>query len=156
MKRKILSILLIGILVIGLTGCGSKSKGDSRFNYIIDELNTAVSEVYERNNDNQIAINRIEERLTQDISSARIIACGDKVFNKNVDLTQTTYQKKLDGYDGTIISNSTKITKDSNVNYCLVMATNARGYLNITINYEKLDGDIYKPVFSIPELLNEN
>ena len=62
----------------------------------------------------------------------------------------------MDGYDGTIISNSTKITKDSNVNYCLVMATNARGYLNITINYEKLDGDIYKPVFSIPELLNEN
>lgn len=155
MKRKLLSILLIGFLVVGLTGCGSSGKGDSRFNYIIDELNTAVSEVYERNNDQQISVARIEERLTQDISSARIIACGDSAFNKDVDLTQTTYQKKLNGYNGTIISNSTKITKNSNVNYCLVMATNARGYLNITISYENIDNDTYKPVFSIPELLNE-
>ena len=30
MKRKILSILLIGILVIGLTGCGSKEKEESQ------------------------------------------------------------------------------------------------------------------------------
>ena len=155
MKKKLLSILLVGILVVGLTGCGSSSKGDSRFSYIIDELNTAVDEVYERNNDQQISVARIEERLTQNISSARIIACGNKSFSKNVDLTQTTYQKSLDGYDGSIISNSTKITKDSDINYCLVMATNARGYLNITVNYEKIDDDTYKPTFSIPELLNE-
>ena len=127
--KKVLSILLIGIVVIGLTGCG--------------------------NNDQQISVARIEERLTQNISSARIIACGNKSFSKNVDLTQTTYQKRLDGYDGSIISNSTKITKDSDINYCLVMATNARGYLNITVNYEKIDDDTYKPTFSIPELLNE-
>ena len=155
MKRNLFLSLLVMVTLFTITGCGSSNKGDSRFNYIIDELNTAVDEVYERNTDNQISINRIEERLTQDISSARVIGCGDKAFTKNVDSTQTTYTKNLDGYDGTIISSSTKITKDSNVNYCLVMATNARGYLNIKVSYEKINDTTYKPVFSIPVLLNE-
>ena len=157
MNKKILIIGLIIMLtgvLIGLTGCGSSSKGDTRFNYIIDELNTAVSEVYERNDDKQISITRIEGRLEQNISSARIIACGDKAFTKNVDLTKTTYTSNLDGYDGTILNNSTKITKDSNVNYCLVLDSKSRGYLNIKVTYEKIDNDNYKPVFSVPELLN--
>lgn len=150
MKKKILSILLVGVLAIGLTGCGSSSsKGDSRFNYIIDELNTAVDESYPDNKG--VSVVSIEGRLEQNISSARIIACGDKAFTKDVDLNQTTYTKNLDGYDGTILSNSTRMS-DKNVNYCLVMATDARGYLNITVNYEE-DGT--KPIFSVPELLNK-
>lgn len=153
MKKKLLGILLIGVLTIGLTGCGSSSKGDSRFNYIIDELNTAVDESYERNDGASIVT--IEGRLEQNISSARVIACGDRPFTKEVDLTQTSYTRNLDGYEGTIAYNSTRMSKDSNINYCLVLASNARGYLNITVNYEKIDDDTYKPVFSIPELLNE-
>ena len=144
--KKICSILLIGILVLGLTGCG-ESKGDSRFDYIIKELNTAVDESYERNKGASIVT--IEERLVQDISSARIIACGDKEFTKSVDLTQTSYTRNLDGYDGSIAYGSTSLTDDANINYCLVFATNARGYLNIKVTY---DND--KPVFSVPIVLN--
>lgn len=153
MKKKLLSVLLLSILVIGLTGCGSSSKGDSRFDYIIEQLNTAVDESIERNN--SVSLVSIERRLEQNISSARVIACGDKAFTKDVDLTQTTYRISLDGYDGKIAYNITGMSKDSNVNYCLVLATNAGGYLNVTVNYEKLDDGNYKPVFSIPELLNE-
>ncbi len=147
MKKKII-ILLIGVLVVGLTGCG-ESKGDSRFDYIIEQLNFAVDEVYERNDDKKISIVRIEDRLSQNISSARIIACGDKEFTKDVDLTKTSYQSELKGYDGKIYHRATELTKDSNVNYCMVFATNARGYLNIKVSYSN-----DKPVFSVPIVLN--
>ena len=146
--KKIFSILLMGVLVVGLTGCGGK-KGDSRFDYIIDQLNNAVDEVVERNNDKKVTISRMEDRLTQNISSARIIGCGEKEFTKDVDLTQTSYRIELNGYDGKIYYSNGELNKDSKVNYCLVFATNARGYLNVTVGY---DGN--KPVFSIPELLN--
>ena len=56
---------------------------------------------------------------------------------------------ELNGYDGKIYYSNGELNKDSKVNYCLVFATNARGYLNVTVEY---DGN--KPVFSIPELLN--
>lgn len=160
MNKKVLiigQIVMLAIVLIGLTGCGSsskKSKKDTRFNYVIDELNTAVDEVCERNDDKQISVVRIEGRLEQALSSAKIIACGDKAFTKKVDLTQTTYTTDLDGYDGTILSSMTSITKDSNVNYCLVFDSKSRGYLNIKVKYEKIDDENYKTVFSAPELLN--
>ncbi len=144
--KKVFLFLLMGFLVLGLTGCG-ESKGDSRFDYIIDQLNNAVDESYERNDG--ASISTIEDRLSQNISSARIIACGDKEFTKDVDLTKTSYQIEIDGYNGKIYHRATRITEDSNVNYCLVFATNARGYLNVKVTY-----DDNKPVFSIPELLN--
>lgn len=150
MKKRLLGILLIGILTISLTGCGSSgSKGDSRFNYIIDELNTAVDESIERNGG--VSVVTIEERLEQNISSARVIACGDKEFTKDVNLTQTSYTRNLEGYDGSVAYSSTAMSDKANINYCLVYATNARGYLNITVKYNKDN----KPVFSIPIVLND-
>ena len=151
MKRKIFSIVLVGFLFIGLTGCGSKSKVDSRFNYIIDQLNTAADESLERNGGASIVT--IEERLDQNLSSARVIACGDKAFTKDVDLTGTSYTRNLEGYAGSIAYSSTALSDKANINYCLVMATNARGYLNIKVSYEKVN-NAYKPIFSDPELLN--
>jgi uncharacterized lipoprotein YehR (DUF1307 family) len=147
MKKKLLSVLAI-MVALGLTGCGSKSKVDSRFNYIIDELNTAVNESYERNDGASIVT--IEERLEQNISSARVIACGDEPFTKDVDLTGTSYTRNLGGYEGSIQYSSTRLSEKANVNYCLVMATNARGYLNISVSYDANN----KPEFSNPELLN--
>ena len=145
MKRKVFSILLMGVLVVCLTACGGE-KGDSRFDYIIKELNTAVDESFERNDAASVAM--LEERLMQDISSARIIACGNEKFTKDVDLTKTSYTRNLDGYNGKIIYASDRLSKD-NVKYCLVFATNARGYLNITVKFND-----NKPVFSIPVVLN--
>ena len=112
--KKVFGILIMGILVIGLTGCG-ESKGDSRFDYVIDEMNTAVEESYERNDGASVVT--LEERFTQDISSARIVACGEKEFTEKVDLTKTSYTRNLDGYDGTIQYNSTRLSKDAKVNY---------------------------------------
>ncbi len=153
--KKIFSILLMGVLIVGLTGCGEK-KGDSRFDYIIDELNKASSDAVERY-DRIISFSDIEDRLTQNISSARIIACGDKEFTNDVDLTKTSYQVGLDGYKGNVVYNTAQFTgDDNNINYCLVFATNARGYLNIKVEFEKAKDNIYKPVFSIPELLGNN
>jgi len=151
MKNRLFGLLLV-LAIVGLTGCGSK--GDSRFNYAIDELNTAVDESLERNTDKKTSVVRIEERLSQNIASSRIIACGDKEFDKNVDLTATSYQRNLDGYDGEIITSTTKFLKDTNVNYCLVYVANTRGYINVLVSYEKIDSDNYKPVFSIPKLLS--
>jgi len=141
----------MGLLVIGITGCGG-SKGDSRFDYIIEQINTASSESLERNGDVSVAL--MEDRFTQNLSSAKIIACGDKKFTNDVDLTQYSYTNSLTGYKGSIVAFYQALTKDSNVNYCLVYATNARAYLNVTVKYEKAN-DTYKPVFSIPELLNK-
>lgn len=150
MKKKILSILLMGFLVVSLTACG-ESKGDSRFDYIINQMNTASDESYERNGGASVVT--LEERFEQNISSARIIACGDKEFTKDVDLTQTSYTRNLSGYNGSIAYPSTAMSDKANINYCLVFATNARGYLNVTVKYEKLEKG-YKPVFSVPVLLN--
>jgi uncharacterized lipoprotein YehR (DUF1307 family) len=147
MKKKILSLLTVTVIVFGMTGCGG-SKGDSRFDYIIKELNTAVEESVERNGG--VSVVTIEERLEQNISSARVIACGDKEFTKDVDFTKTSYTRNLDGYNGSIAYSSTAMTDKANINYCLVFATNARGYLNITVEYDKDN----RPVFSIPEVLN--
>ena len=149
MKKKILLLLLVMVSFVTLTGCGSSgAKGDSRFNYIIKELNTAVEESVDRNGG--VSVVTIEERLEQNISSARIIACGDKEFTKDVDLTKTSYTRNLNGYDGSIQYNSTAMSNKANINYCLVFATNARGYLNITVDYDKDN----HPVFSVPVVLN--
>lgn len=152
--KKLFSIILMGVLIVGLTGCGGK-KGDSRFDYIIDQLNKASDDAVERY-DRIISFSDIEDRLTQNISSARLIACGDKEFTKDVDLSKTSYQLNLDGYNGKIVYNTVQFTSDNNdnINYCLVFATNARGYLNVEVKFEKAKDDIYKPVFSIPILLN--
>ena len=154
--KKIFSIVLIGVLIVGLTGCGSK-KGDSRFDYIIDQLNKASDDAVERY-ERIISFSDIEDRLTQNISSARLIACGDKEFTNDVDLTKTSYQLRLDGYNGEIVYNTAQFTGENNdnINYCLVFATNARGYLNIKVDFEKAKDKIYKPVFSIPELLSKD
>lgn len=150
MKKKLLSILLMGVLVVTLTACGGE-KGDSRFDYIIKELNTAVDEVIERGE--TVSFYGIQERLDMDIASANIVACGDKEFTKNVDLKQTSYTMRLDGYDGEIVYPTEQFTKDTKAKYCLVYASNARGYLNITVKLEKAEKG-YKAVFSIPIVLN--
>ena len=146
--KKIISVILMGVLVVGLTGCGEK-KGDSRFEHIVDQLNNAVDEVVSRNDDKKVTISRIEDRLSQNISSARIIGCGEKEFTKDVDLTQRSYRIDLKGYDGKIFYNNEDLNKNSKVNYCLIYTIDSRAYLNVTVNY-----DNNKPVFSIPELLN--
>lgn len=150
MKRKVLSILLGGVLIVGLTGCGGE-KGDSRFDYIIKELNTAVDEALERGN--TVSFGEIQERLDMDIASANLIACGDKEFTKDVDLKQTSYTLRLDGYDGKIVYPTEQFTKDTNVNYCLVYASNARGYLNVKVKLENAEKG-YKAIFSVPVVLN--
>ena len=146
--KKIISVILMGVLVVGLTGCGEK-KGDSRFEHIVDQLNNAVDEVISRNDDKKVTISRIEDRLSQNISSARIIGCGEKEFTKDVDLTQRSYRIDLKGYDGKIFYNNEDLNKNSKVNYCLIYTIDSRAYLNVTVKY-----DNNKPVFSIPELLN--
>ena len=147
MKKGILLLIILTMAVV-LTGCGGSEKGDSRFDYIIKELNTAVDESIERNGG--VSIATIEGRLEQNISSARIVACGDKEFTKDVELKETSYTRNLNGYDGSIGYSSTAMTDKANINYCLVYAINARGYLNVTVKYDKDN----KPVFSIPVVLN--
>ena len=126
--KKIFSIFLLGTIVIGLTACGEK-KGDSRFEHIVEQLNHAVDEVVERNNDKKVTLSRIEDRLSQNLSSARIIGCGEKEFTKDVDLTQTSYRIELKGYDGKIFYNNEELNKNSKVNYCLIYTKDSRVYL---------------------------
>ena len=150
MKRKVLSILLGGVLIVGLTGCGSE-KGDSRFDYIIKELNTAVDEALERGD--TVSFGEIQERLDMDIASANLVACGDEEFTKKPNLDRVSYTLSLDEYDGKIVYPTEQFTKDTKVNYCLVYASNARGYLNVKVKLEKAEKG-YKAIFSVPVVLN--
>ena len=150
MKRKVFSFLLMGVLVVCLTACGGE-KGDSRFDYIIKELNTAVDEALERGN--TISFGEIQERLDMDIASANLVACGNEKFTKKPNLERVSYTLKLDGYDGKIVYPTEQFTKDTKANYCLVYAADARGYLNVNVKLEKTEKG-YKAIFSVPVVLN--
>ena len=62
MKKKILSILLIGILVIGLTGCGSKEEKESENNNMPVEKESAVAYLIDKANKEDVNYQEAETK----------------------------------------------------------------------------------------------
>ena len=153
MKKKILSVLLIGILIIGLTGCGknnSNNVSNNENNSLIEALNNIsdniVSDWKNKGYHYDIAVSIIQNKL----NGYTIIASGDSEFKNAIDKTE--YVNKPENYDGNSFHATYVMKSSENVNYFLVLDKNTNKYYNVQIKYEtmKLD-DKYEydyPVFS--------
>lgn len=76
MKRKLLSILLIGVMVVGLTGCGNSSKEVN----VVDDLNEIHSNCMKENDGSVCNMNwRLQEYL-EAYSSYRLLNSSQKEF----------------------------------------------------------------------------
>ena len=76
MKRGILSILLVGIMVIGLTGCGNPSKEVN----VVEDLNKIHSNCMKENDGSVCNMNwRLQEYL-ETYSSYRLLNSSQKEF----------------------------------------------------------------------------
>ena len=153
MKKKIVSVLLIGILLIGLTGCGknnSNNVSNNENNSLIEALNNIsdniVSDWKNKGYHYDIAVSIIQNKL----NGYTIIASGDSEFKNAIDKTE--YVNKPENYDGNSFHATYVMKSSENVNYFLVLDKNTNKYYNVQIKYEtmKLD-DKYEydyPVFS--------
>lgn len=113
MKRKILNILLIGIMILNVVGCGqnktnkndgsnedtnieekevSINKGDNE--ELVDTLNNIISELYEENKVDgsfSLALYNISDRLKEKkINKYTFTAICDKEFNEKPNITGYT------------------------------------------------------------------
>lgn len=76
MKKKLLSILLVGVMVIGLTGCGNSSKEVN----VVDDLNEIHSNCMKENDGSVCNMNwRLQEYL-EAYSSYRLLNSSQKEF----------------------------------------------------------------------------
>ena len=153
MKKKILSVLLIGILIIGLTGCGKNNSNNvlnNENNSLIETLNNIsdniVSDWKNKGYHYDIAVSIIQNKL----NGYTIIASGDSEFKNAIDKTE--YVNKPENYDGNSFHATYVMKSSENVNYFLVLDKNTNKYYNVQIKYKtmKLD-DKYEydyPVFS--------
>lgn len=124
--KKILSILLIGILVIGITGCGNSSN-------LIKSLNDAVQEELnvwvEQDGHTDFTISKIQSHL----SDYTFIASGDKEFTSTNGSTE--YTNQIVGYKS--YSDNSTMTSTSDIKYVLVYDKENQKYYSVEISYEK-------------------
>lgn len=132
MKKTITSIILIGVLLISLTGCGT-----SKYN-ISEKLNEIVkSSVDNWDKDgyaHTFSISDIQDSLNKKGYKYIIIASGDKEFTSSV--SDSKYTEKLDNYSGKLYSNGRMMEKDMEINYCLILDQESGKYYNIKISYK--------------------
>ena len=132
MKKKLLSILLIGLFAITLTACGeSSSEISSKMNEIVK------SSVYTWDKDgyaHTFSLSDIQNSLNSKGYKYTIIASGDIEFTSAPDAKK--YTENLDNYSGTLYSNGRMMEKDMNINYCLVLDQESGKYYNIKISYK--------------------
>ena len=129
--KKILSILLIGIILIGVTGCGSSTGVSKELNKVVD---VSVSEWKEKDYAHTFTMSDIQSNLGNDLV---IIASGDKEFTKGV--TNTSYTESIKDYSGSTYSNTRMLEKDMNVNHCLVLDKSSNKYYDVEIIYKTID-----------------
>ena len=152
MKKKIVSILLIGILFIGLTGCGKNNSNNvskNENNNLIETLNNIsdniVSDWKNKGYHYDIAVSIIQNKL----NDYTIIASGDSEFKNAID--ETEYVIKPENYDGNSFHATYVMKSSENVNYFLVLDKNKNKYYNVQIKYKTMKLDDYEydyPVFS--------
>ncbi len=134
MKKKLLSILLLGVLIIGLTGCGTSSNISEKLNEIV---NDSVSKWEKDGYAHTFSFSDIQDSLNKKGYKYTIIASGNKEFTSAVTLTK--YSEKLDNYSGNLYSSGRMLEKDMEVNYCLVLDVESGNYYSVSINYKTTD-----------------
>lgn len=135
MKKRIISILLIGVLIIGITGCGtSKTNISEKFNEVVnDSVSTWEKDGYAHT----FSISDIQDSLNKKGYKYTIIASGDKEFTSST--SDSKYTEKLNNYYGKLYSNGRMMEKDMEVNYCLVLDQESGKYYNIKISYKTVN-----------------
>ena len=147
MKKKILSILLVGILIVGLTGCGANKSNSS--NKITDSLNKVVKNIiddWENNSYPNYNFNlaRIEKELEKDSYNIVFIASGTKEFTANNIPKDRVYTDKIDNYDGTSFINGSMLKEETSIHYCIVYDEINDKYYNVEISYKKTTANDYE------------
>ena len=128
MKKKILSILLIGILAIGLSGCG-KAKRTSEAN-IGDDLNKLMDKLAEESDN--FHVNTIQDYL-EDNSNYRLIDGNRTEFSEKPSNSNNKY---------TVIEQNEQLI-NTNSNYVLIYNVKTDKYYSIPVGAVG-----YKPYFN--------
>ena len=134
MKRNLLSVLLIGVMVIGLTGCGNSSKEVN----VVSDLNEIHSNCMKENDGSVCNMNwRLQEYL-EAYSSYRLLNSSQKEFEVKPQEPKSLYSygQSRDGVCA--------------YKYALFYNNDNGNYYSVEIECENNDSD---PVFSNAKLL---
>ena len=126
MKKKIISILFIGILVVGLTGCGKIESGKN----IGDNLNQLMDNLEKKANN--FHVSTIQEYLEKN-SDYRLLAGQNKEFTEKPSSTKNQY---------TIVQQREQLINTSST-YVLIYNVKTDKYYSIPVGAVG-----YKPYFN--------
>ena len=151
MNKKVLIIgfaLILAIILITLTGCGSKKSK------IVDDLNGVVNdEVAEwkkKEYGSTLSIYNIQNMLKDKKLQYTIVASGDSEFTKTPEITEYK-EEDVPNYSGKSYDNLRMLEEDMNVKHIAVYEIETKKYYDVEVKYEKADLNGAKkeyPVFS--------
>lgn len=169
MNKKILLFLLSGILVVGLTGCGTSNNESNKSNNedkkeevqktkednqsLVDTLNSTVEEMLEEtkseNNKYKVfrpnALYQIFDKLDEKkIKNYIFMASCDKEFKEKVELKQFAYtESMIPNYDGKCTYSTWLCGEEKNNNgtdrYILVLDSNTNDYYSVKVSFKKIE-----------------
>ena len=140
MKKKLLNILFIGLIVLGLTGCGETSSSSKK---ITDPINEVVKDIVDGWEDSaypnyNFNLARIEKDLENKNYGLVFIASGTKEFSVNNIPKNRVYTENVDNYDGTSFISGSMLKEESSIRYCIVYDETEDKYYNVEISYKTI------------------
>lgn len=176
MKKKVLSILLVGILIVGLTGCGSnesknksidgnsttsesKTKEDNQ--KLVDDLNNYISKVREEWDSKQrvgyISISHLQDDFK---GTYTFLALCEDEFKEIPDIKEFAYKEDLiPNYDGYCMYDTVELQHERNKErklHTVVLVNETNEYYDVYITFKtfKMNDKTYTyPIFSNSKLL---
>lgn len=164
--KKILGILLCGIIIFSITGCGNDKKnmenktntnneekdvtkkGDNE--ELVDTLNNVISELYEEaknEGDFSLALYNIDDRLkVKQIRKYTFTAICDKEFNEKPNITGytspsekwTSDAKYIENYDGKCNYNTWAFTEyNKGKDYNVLVLDSNNDYYSVKVSFKK-------------------
>ena len=131
MKRKILYIVLCGIMILGLTtGCGNNSNE----NKVLESLNNSVKELqdsYKESGNRSFT----PEFIQKNLKDYTIINASKNEYN-SID-GETDFNTQMVG--STNSKKSDNMSSDGNIHFLLVYDKNDKTYYSVSIEYDTSD-----------------
>ena len=125
MKKKFLSILILGFFLIGIAGCGKTESSN-----ISDNLNQLIASLEKESDD--FEVNTIQKYLEKN-SDYRLIAGQDEEFTEKPSSSKNQY---------TYVQESEQLINTNSL-YVLIYDTKTDKFYNVSITYIS-----YKPYFN--------
>jgi hypothetical protein len=111
MKKKILSVLLIGVIIIGITGCGNSNKSEAEVDdeSALHTIRNAINEVY--NHDEKLTTNNVQKYM---VGNWTIVEAPENTIRQSIPtkLDPTTADDEWDTMFITACNSKTGICKD--------------------------------------------